>query len=132
MKKQFGVLLAVLAILGVGVLGYLVLRPSPDPAGSSQPAKTETYIDVRTDQEWADGHLDGAVHLDLAKIQAGQLPDLPKDTPIALYCRTGHRAGLALQILQQKGFTQVRNAGGLTALQSGGYKVCSGPSPACN
>ncbi len=132
MKKQFAVLVAVLAILGVGALGYFVLRSSPGSVGSSQPAKTETYIDVRTDQEWADGHLDGAVHLDLARIQAGQLPNLPKDTPIALYCRTGHRAGIALQILQQNGFTHVRNAGGLAALQSGGYKVCAGLAPACN
>ena len=131
MKKQYAVLLAVLAILVAGTLGYFVLRPSPNPTRQSQPAKAETYIDVRTDQEWEAGHLNGAMHLDVAKIQAGQLPNLSKDTPIALYCRTGHRAGIALQILEQSGFIHVRNAGGLAGLQSSGKKVCLGATVSC-
>ncbi|MDR3642374.1 MAG: rhodanese-like domain-containing protein [Candidatus Doudnabacteria bacterium] len=92
----------------------------------------ETYMDVRTDQEWAAGHLDGAVHFDLVKMQQGLLPDLPKNTPIALYCRSGHRAGEALAILQQNGFTAVRNAGAFSDLQSQGKKICIGDLASCN
>jgi phage shock protein E len=116
--------------------GYLFWQSRPQSAstGSIKGAKivAETYIDVRTDQEWEAGHLNGAIHFDLAKMQQGQLPDLPKDTPIALYCRTGVRAGQALQILQQNGFTNVRNAGGFAALQAQGQKVCLGIEPSCD
>jgi phage shock protein E len=116
--------------------GYLFWqsRPQADNVGAVKGAKivAETYIDVRTDQEWQQGHLDGAMHFDLALLQQGQLPGLPKDTPIALYCRTGVRAGQALQILQQNGFTNARNAGGFAALQAQGNKVCLGIEPSCN
>jgi phage shock protein E len=76
----------------------------------------ETFIDVRTDKEWAEGHLDGALRFDLALLLHGQLPDIKKDAQIALYCRAGRRAGLALQILQEHGFTSARNAGGFDDL----------------
>ena len=46
--------------------------------------KSEVFIDVRTDDEWEAGHVEGALHLELAKIQEGQMPDLPHDTPIAI------------------------------------------------
>lgn len=93
---------------------------------------SETFIDVRTDEEWNAGHLDGALHFDLARLQQGQLPDLVKDVPIAVYCRTGHRAGEALQILQENGFTNVRNAGGFAGLQAQGKKTCTGTRSTCD
>lgn len=77
----------------------------------------EIFIDVRTDGEWNEGHRDGALHFELARLQQGQLPDLAKDTSIAVYCRAGVRAEQALQILQKNGFTKVRNAGGLSNLK---------------
>lgn len=118
------------------VSGYLFWqgRPQTSNVGAVKGARisSETYIDVRTDQEWQAGHLDGAMHFDLALLQQGQLPNLPKDTPIALYCRTGVRAGQALQILKQNDFTNARNAGGFAALQSQGNKVCIGSRSSCN
>ncbi len=92
----------------------------------------ETFIDVRTDGEWNAGHLDGALHFDLVWLQRGELPDLSKDAPIALYCRTGIRAGEALKILQENGFTNVRNAGGFAGLQAQGKKTCAGTQSTCD
>lgn len=116
--------------------GYMLWQSKPQTHNGSAVKGAniiaETYIDVRTDQEWAAGHLDGAVHFDLTKMQHGQLPDLPKDTHIALYCRSGHRAGEALAILQQNGFSNLRNAGGFSDLQAQGKKVCLGDQPSCN
>lgn len=95
-------------------------------------AAAETYLDVRTDAEWEAGHVSGAVLLDVEKIKTGALPDLPKDAPITIYCRTGHRAGEALDILKSKGYTRVRNAGGLEGLKGQGVKTCTGKEAACN
>ena len=77
----------------------------------------ELFIDVRTDEEWDDGHLGGALHFELARLEGGSLPDIGKNIPIALYCRRGIRAERARQILQKNGFTNVRNAGGFDALK---------------
>lgn len=93
---------------------------------------SEIFLDVRTPQEWEQGHIAGAVLFDLARLQAGELPDLSKDIPIAIYCRSGARAGQALQILQQKGYMHLRNAGGLAGLQQQGMKICIGSDPLCD
>lgn len=148
MKKIYFIILGA-AVLMVGVLGARMLSGPEDiwlcqngqwvkhgAPGAPMPTsgcgqqiigkvkgaiiKPEVFIDVRTDQEWQAGHIDGALHFDLAKLQQGQMPDLPKDTPIALYCRTGIRAGMALRILQQNGFTNARNAGGYEGLLAQG------------
>ncbi len=131
MKKQ---IIIGLIILVVVVIGGVVLRGGEknSPVNQQVLSQAEIFVDVRTDEEWQTEHLNGAVHLDLAKIQQGQLPDLPKDAPIALYCRSGNRAGQAMQILQKNGFTNVRNAGGLVDLQLSGKKVCLGEYSSCN
>lgn len=81
----------------------------------------EIFIDVRTDEEWAQGHKPGALHFDLETIELGMLPQLPKTTRIALYCRSGGRAGRALEILTKNGFTRARNAGGLADVMEKGH-----------
>ena len=78
---------------------------------------SEIFIDVRTNEEWKDGHLDGALHFELAHLEKGQILDLEKDAAIAVYCRRGIRAEQALLILKKNGFTNVRNAGGYDDLK---------------
>lgn len=73
-------------------------------------------IDVRTPDEYAVEHAEGAVNIPLESIEAGDLgllADVPKNSQIGLYCRTGHRSGLALEMLGERGYTQVTNLGGL-------------------
>ncbi len=77
----------------------------------------EIFVDVRTDEEWSAGHLNNALHFELARMEQGQMPDLPKGASIAVYCRRGIRAEQALQILKKNGFTGVRNAGGYDSLK---------------
>jgi len=71
-------------------------------------------IDVRTLEEWNTGHLVSAQHLVLQNVATGieQLaPD--KQQPIYLYCRSGNRAGKAQVIMQEMGYSNVVNAGGV-------------------
>ena len=58
-------------------------------------------LDVRLPLEWADSHLDGAVHIPLPELPA-RLGDLPTGE-IWVYCRTGHRAAIAASILDAAG-----------------------------
>lgn len=66
-------------------------------------------IDVRETLEFHMGHAEGAMNLPLSGLELGKFGDIDKDDELLLYCRSGHRAGVALQIFQQHGFNHVIN-----------------------
>jgi rhodanese-related sulfurtransferase len=67
-----------------------------------------TLVDVREDNEWARGHLPGAVHLGKGVIERDVEQAFPdKDAPLVLYCGGGFRSALAADNLQKMGYTQV-------------------------
>ena len=70
-------------------------------------------IDVRTIEEWNEGHINAAKHIEWQVISE-KIFDLTTDfdSEIYLYCRSGNRSGKAKRILDDIGFTNVINAGG--------------------
>jgi phage shock protein E len=68
-------------------------------------------IDVREPEEYASGHVDGALNLPPDKIMSGatELKDVAKDTPIILYCRSGSRSNATKHYLEGLGFTNITN-----------------------
>lgn len=75
-----------------------------------------TWIDVRTPEEFNQGHVPPAHNIQPDEIIAGVGSlNLPKDAVIYLYCRTGRRAGIALEALVADGYTEVVNLGSLEA-----------------
>ena len=77
-------------------------------------SKDVTIIDVRTDGEWQNGHLQSAVHIPLSKIEE-EIKTLgySKNQEIYLYCRSGNRSGKAEKILRKLGYSNVQNIGGI-------------------
>ncbi len=79
-------------------------------------------IDVRTLEEYQDGHLALTdVHLDFlaGKIEK-EMDNLDKNETYYLYCRTGNRSGQAMEIMRDAGFTNVYNIGGYEDLITSG------------
>lgn len=75
------------------------------------------WIDVRTVGEYNADHIEGDVNIPLAEVREQILALVSdKDTEISLYCRSGNRAGQAKNILEEMGFTNVSNAGGINAV----------------
>ena len=76
-------------------------------------------IDVRTPAEWNTGHLDEAKHIEWQEISA-RISDLTadKDETIYVYCRSGGRSGKAKTILDDLGYSNVINAGGVADAQA--------------
>jgi rhodanese-related sulfurtransferase len=68
-------------------------------------------IDVREPIEFKMGHVEGAINIPPNKLMAGaeKLQDVPKDTELILYCRTGSRSAVSMNILQDMGYTNVIN-----------------------
>lgn len=74
-------------------------------------------LDVRTPEEYTQWHADGSINFDLQRMIRGELPRLPKDEEIVAYCRSGNRSDLAVKILKNHGYSNVKNAGGLDDIQ---------------
>lgn len=109
------------ALVVLGIAGALIFRNSNNATTEQKKlADNVTIIDVRTAEEYAQSHVENALLFPVEDMQSGKLPELAKDTPIALYCRSGRRAGEALTIMQQAGFTNVTSLGGLSDLQGYG------------
>lgn len=72
------------------------------------------WIDVRSTQEYAEDHIAGDTNIPVDTINPDLLArEYGKDAEINLYCRSGGRAGRAMEILQAAGFTNVKNVGGI-------------------
>ena len=106
----------VVGLLAVALL--LALATTTAACSSSQPTSTAgatdaTIIDVRTPAEYADGHLQGAINIDIyASDFAAKIAALPKDATYIVYCRTGVRAGNAVTQMKAIGISHVTSGGG--------------------
>lgn len=70
-------------------------------------------LDVRTAEEYAEGHVPGAINISHKKIKANLAKLLShKNDTVIIYCRSGHRAGIAKNILAESGFTKLRHLSG--------------------
>ena len=70
-------------------------------------------LDVRTPEEYREGHIEGATLIPVDWIVQAHTDGLPsKDTPMLLYCRAGKRAQVAAEVLGALGWKRVANMGG--------------------
>ncbi len=77
------------------------------PSANGRPV----LVDVRTPQEYAGGHIPGAVNIPVDDLRS-RLGELPHDRELVVYCQVGQRGYLATRILAQAGFKVVNLAGG--------------------
>ncbi len=71
-------------------------------------------LDVREDDEWTAGHIDGAQHIPLGELSA-RLAELPKERTIVAVCRSGSRSDAAVRGLRKLGFQAENLEGGVNA-----------------
>jgi len=71
-------------------------------------------LDVRTIEEWNQGHAEDAIHIPIENMLKGELGLLNPDKRIYVYCLSGGRAGLATTYLQSNGY-HAENVGSLSA-----------------
>jgi rhodanese-related sulfurtransferase len=100
---------ALIAMFAVGSLSACATQ-------TEDPAAYAAIIDVRTGEEWATGHLEGAVRIGVADADfAQQLDTLDKSADYYIYCRSGNRAGQAIDFMKSAGFTGKLVNGGAVA-----------------
>ena len=104
--------------IGISIIGkrwhdkeILKFAAAIDSKSTDQP----TIIDVRSLDEVKTGIIEGAVHIEWTEIgKEIKNLDIPRDYPLYLYCRSGNRSGKAIAILEEMGFTNLTNIGGIS------------------
>lgn len=108
-------LIVIVILIAYGLYQWNVKRSFIDYAKAQELlAAGAVVVDVRTREEYREGHIPGAKNLPLHRLDDLAKRNLPqKDQPIILYCRSGSRANQALRLLKKLGYTQLYNLGGI-------------------
>jgi len=109
-------LLALLALVGVAFLiSQLVFRRRRAEARRWVAQEGALLLDVRSEREFAAGHLPSAVNVPVSQLaaQLGRLSD--KRRPVVVYCASGVRSTRAAFVLREAGFSRVLNLGIMSA-----------------
>lgn len=150
MRSKTGIIitLVLLAVLTASVIlggcayitGEAIKTPAPTPTAETVvknvtpeeahdllmlSSKFVHIIDVRTPEEYAGGHLAGAVNIDYSSADFKEIINkLDKNATYLVYCRTGSRSAAASAIMLELGFKDIYNmTGGITDWQAAGYPV---------
>lgn len=88
-------------------------------------ADSVRLLDVRTPQEYAEGHIDGALNINVQSndFQQTAEKELSKDSKILVYCRSGRRSMDAAEILTNLGYKVVNLKGGIIEWKEDGLPV---------
>ncbi len=85
-------------------------------------------LDVRTPQEYAEGHIEGALNINVQSDDFQQMAgkELSKDSTILVYCRSGRRSMDAAGILTRLGYRVINLKGGIIEWKEDGLPVTTG------
>ncbi|MGI9646410.1 MAG: rhodanese-like domain-containing protein [Ilumatobacteraceae bacterium] len=113
------------ATTGGEATGLVTVSPEQGAATIADSPDGLVILDVRTPEEFADGHLEGAVLVDFYEPSfAEELAALDPTVPYVLYCRSGNRSGQTLAIMDDLGFEAVEDlGGGIVAWEAAGLPV---------
>ena len=93
----------------------------------------DVLMDVREADEYAQGHLPGAIHISrgLLEFKLSSTPSMAsRDLNIVVYCKTSGRAALAASVMHDMGYLNVKSiAGGFDAWAANGHPVVKPVAP---
>jgi hydroxyacylglutathione hydrolase len=93
--------------------GTLATMNQQDPRGLEAQLEADevTLIDVRNEDEWLLGHIPGAVHIPLGRLEE-RMHEVDTSRPVVVHCETGSRSAVAASLLKARGVKDVSNLGG--------------------
>lgn len=89
------------------------------------PGENSVVLDVRTDVEYREGHIEGSLNIPVDKLRE-RISEIPKDKRIIIYCKIGLRGYIAYRVLAQKGFDACNISGGYEMYLAENYKYGEG------
>lgn len=83
-----------------------------DPTTAHERRDELVFLDVREDDEWSAGHIEGSLHIPMGELAARQ-DELPRDRPVAVVCRSGNRSAAVTEALTRAGYDAENLVGGV-------------------
>jgi len=125
------VILALVAVFAIAACDSSTSSDAPgaytvsaDKAVEMINAGDRTVIDVRTPEEFAAGHVVGALNYDVnGAAFSDQIAELDPEVPVLVYCRSGNRSAQAASQMEGIGIGDIADAGGLADLAAAGAPV---------
>lgn len=103
-------------------------QPVPEemtPAEAAQLPAEWQWVDVRTDEERAEGYIrEDSVHIELNQL-ATRAGEIDRDRPVLVYCRSGARSGMAVAALRAGGYPATNLVGGILAWDEARLPIAS-------
>lgn len=90
-----------------------------DPTTASERRDELVFLDVREDDEWEAGHIEGSLHIPMGEL-GGRQDELPRDRPIVAVCRTGQRSAAVTEALARAGYDAENLVGGVAEWRGAG------------
>ena len=105
--------------------GFALVSPEEAAATIADPPEGLVILDVRTPEEFAEGHIEGAVTVDFySDTFDDELAALDPNVPYVVYCQSGNRSGQTITKMEQIGFQSVEEIdGGVVAWASAGLPL---------
>lgn len=83
-----------------------------DPSTAHERRDELVFLDVREDDEWEAGHIEGSLHIPMGELSARQ-DEVPRDQPVAVVCRSGNRSAAVTEALVRAGYDAQNLVGGV-------------------
>lgn len=117
-----GGVLVLVSSRGNGSTAIAQITPNQYQQQFSIAAADHLLLDVRTPEEFASGHIPGAVNIPVEAL-ANRLSEVPQTQTVVVYCRSGNRSATASQILAEAGYSSIYDLGGINAWAAQGLPV---------
>ncbi len=125
MKKLISAISVLLMFFTTVVFGQTNNDLEIDEFLKKMASERYVLIDVRTAEEFAAGHIQGAINIDYYSADfSNQIEKIGKEKPVLLYCRSGNRSAKSMQMMYKMGFIEVKHLdGGIKAWKAENRKT---------
>mgnify|MGYP006058861331 CR=1 FL=1 len=97
----------------MGLFSFLQTKDINSGVRSFLSTENAVLLDVRTPEEYSEGHIEGSQNIPLQSIEKTEMIIKEKSTPIFVHCRSGARSAQATSIIKRMGYTNVEDIGGI-------------------
>jgi len=109
MNKLFAVLLVSILISSCAI-GQITNDIDIDEFRKKMASQNYVLVDVRTEKEFDDGHIENALNIDyFSTTFSDEISNIGLERPVLVYCRSGNRSGKSMRIMSDLGFKEVYN-----------------------
>ena len=110
MNKLFAVVLLISILISSCAIGQITNDIDIDEFRKKMVSEKYVLVDVRTEKEFDDGHIEDALNIDyFSATFSDEISNIGLEKPVLVYCRSGNRSGKSMRIMSDLGFKEVYN-----------------------